>query len=130
MKRFGKTKYIGLIFLVIIAVCVVFSITPTLGQQIPFNEWTWKHYPVDRIRYYMSDSLVDKLNTEKPNIMQVAEMLGENMMGGHRVQLGDTHITYFLMTPPLLLFGLDMYTLELGFNEDGSFQSARVVFSD
>lgn len=130
MRRLGKTKHIGLFICVIIALCAVFSIIPTLGQQIPFNEWAWKHYPVERIRYYMSESLVEKLNTEEPNIMQVAEMLGENMMGAHRVQIGDTHITYFLMSPPLPFFGLDMYTLELGFSEEGAFQSAEVVFSD
>ena len=78
----------------------------------------------------MSESLVEKLNTEQPNIEQTAEMLGHETMGGNQVQRGDTHICYFLMTPPLLYFGLDMYTLDIWFNEEGPFQSAKVVFSD
>ncbi len=78
----------------------------------------------------MSDDLVEKLNTEKPTIEQVAELLGHQMMGGHHIQVGDRWVSYFLRTPPFLLFGLDMYTLDIWFDDDGSFQEARVVFSD
>ena len=78
----------------------------------------------------MSDDLVKKLNTEKPNIEQVAEMLGREMMGGHDIQVGDKYVTYFLRTPPFLLIGLDMYTLDICFEEDGSFIKASVNFSD
>jgi hypothetical protein len=124
------TKRIGLIFLIIAALCVFHMITPTFGLQIPFNEWVWKNDPNHRIRYYMSESLVEKLNTEKPDIMQTADMLGQESMGGSRITSGDTHVTYFLMTPPFYLIGLATYTLEIGFTNDGSFQSAKVVFSD
>ena len=127
-KRLAKLT--GIILLVIVVLCVTISITPTFGQQIPFNEWIWKHHPVRRIRYFMSDDLVKKLNTEKPNIEQVTELLGHEMMGGHHIQVGDTWVRYFLRTPPFLLFGLDMYTLDIWFDEDGSFQEARVIFSD
>ena len=123
-------KLTGIILLVIVALCVIISITPTFGLQIPFNEWVWKHHPVQKIRYFMSDDLIEKLNTEKPNIEQVAELLGPEMMGGHHIQVGDKWVTYFLRTPPFLLIGLDMYTLDIWFDEDGSFQEARVVFSD
>ena len=34
------------------------------------------------------------------------------------------------MTPPFYLMGLSMYTLEIDFNEDGTFKSAGVVYSD
>ena len=96
------TKRIGLIFLIIAALCVFHMITPTFGLQIPFNEWVWKNDPNHRIRYYMSESLVEKLNTEKPDIMQTADMLGQESMGGSRITSGDTHVTYFLMPPPFL----------------------------
>ena len=76
----------------------------------------------------MSESLIEKMNAEKPDIMQVAEMLGPEMMGGHRIQVGDKWVSYFLRTPTLM--GIDMYTLDFFFNEDGSYQSASVVFSD
>ena len=128
MKR--KTKRIGLILLIILVLCITYSITPTLGRQIPFNEWTWKHHPIHKIRYYMSESLIEKMNAEKPDIMQVAEMLGPEMMGGHRIQVGDKWVCYFLRTPTFLIMGLDMYTLDIYFNEDGSYQSASMVFSD
>jgi hypothetical protein len=61
---------------------------------------------------------------------QVAELLGHQMMGGHHIQVGDRWVSYFLRTPPFLLIGLDMYTLDIWFDDDGSFQEARVVFSD
>lgn len=62
------SKRIGIILLVIAipALCVVHMITPTFGRQIPFNEWAWKHYPVQKIRYYMSDSVLEWLNTDNP----------------------------------------------------------------
>lgn len=123
-------KLTGIILLVIVFICVTISITPTFGLQIPFNEWVWKHHPVQKIRYYMSDDLVTKLNIEKPNIEEVAELLGPEMMGGHLIQVGDKWVTYFLKTPPFHFMGLDMYTLDICFEEDGSFIEASVNFSD
>ena len=78
----------------------------------------------------MSDSLVEKLNTEKPNIEQIAEMLGYEEMAGNRIKLGDKKVIYFLMTPQFFLFGLAMYTLDIDFSEDGSFLSAEVIYDD
>jgi len=123
-------KLIGIILLVIVVLCVTISISPTFGRQVPFNEWVWKHHPVHKVRYFMSDDLVEKLNTEKPTIEQVAELLGHEMMGGHHIQVGDRWVSYFLRTPPFLLIGLDMYTLDIWFDEDGSFIKASVNFSD
>ena len=123
-------KRTGIYLLVAAILCKLYSEAPTFGRQIRFNEWAWKHYPFTRIKYYMSDSLVKKLNTEKPTIEQTAEMLGYEDMVGDRIKLGDEHITYFLMTPQFYLFGLAMYTLDIDFSEDGSFQSAEVIYSD
>ena len=123
-------KRVLLILLILVSLCLIHSVFPTFGKQIPFNEWMWKHYPVHKIRYYMSESLIEKMNAEKPDIMQVAEMLGPEMMGGHRIQVGDKWVTYFLRTPTFLIMGMDMYTLEISFNEEGSYQSSSVFFSD
>lgn len=123
-------KRIGIILLVMAVLCVTCLVAPTFGQQIPFNEWGWKHYPVHKIRYYMSESLVEKLNAEKPNIEQTAEMLGQVMMGGHQVQLGDTYICYFLKTSPFSIMSLEMYTLNIYFDKEGTFKSAKVACSD
>lgn len=75
----------------------------------------------------MSESLVAKLNTEKPNIEQTIEMLGHNWMGDYEVKLGDKYVLYYLKTPPFVLIGWDMYYLDLEFYEDGSFLSAEVI---
>ena len=107
-------KRIVIGFLVILVLCIVYSKIPTFGRQIRF----------------MSDSLVKKLNTEKPTIEQTAEMLGYEDMVGNRIKLGDEHITYFLMTPTFYVFGLGMYTLNIDFRKDGSFESAEVSFDD
>ena len=123
-------KRIGIYFLVVVLLCIAYSKAPTFGRQVRFNEWAWKHYPFSRIKYYMSDSLVEKLNAEKPDIEQTAEMLGLEDMVGNRIQLGDRHVTYFLMTPTFYVFGLAMYTLDIDFREDGSFLSAEVIYSD
>ena len=47
------SQSIGIILLVIAipVLCVAHLITPTFGRQIPFNEWAWKHYPVQKIRW-------------------------------------------------------------------------------
>lgn len=119
------TKRIGLIFLIIAALCVVHMITPTFGLQIPFNEWVWKHYPVQKIRYYMSDSVLEWLNTEQPSQEVIMDRLGTDT---DPFTPTKTSITYWLMSPTLI--GLAMYTLEIDFNEDGSFRAAGVVFSD
>ena len=130
-RKIGKiVKRIGIFLLVAAILCKLYSEAPTFGRQVHFNEWAWKHYPFSRIRYYMSDSLVKKLNTEKPTIEQTAEMLGYEDMVGNRIQLGDEHITYFLMTPTFYVFGLGMYTLNIDFRKDGSFESAEVSFDD
>lgn len=118
-------KRIGLIFLIIAALCVVHMITPTFGLQIPFNEWVWKHYPVQKIRYYMSDSVLEWLNTEQPSQEEIMDRLGTDTDPFTPTR---TSITYWLMSPTLI--GLAMYTLEIDFNEDGSFRAAGVVFSD
>ncbi len=123
-------KRVVIVLLAIVVLFIAYSNKPTFGRQIRFNEWAWKHYPFTRIKYYMSDSLVKKLNTEKPTIEQTAEMLGYEDMVGNRIKLGDEHITYFLMTPTFYVFGLGMYTLNIDFRKDGSFESAVVSFDD
>ena len=64
MKR--TTKRTGIILIVIAALCITCSISPTLGFQVPFNQWIWKHHPVKKIRDYMSEARVEKLRKESP----------------------------------------------------------------
>ena len=124
MKR--TTKRTGIILIVIAALCITCSISPTLGFQVPFNQWIWKHHPVKKIRYYMSDSLIEKLNKEKPSIEETIDMLGNDSLGNYHP--GETYLFYYLK--PGALIGLAMYALDICFNEDGSFNKAGVVYSD
>lgn len=124
MKR--TTKRIGIIMIVIAALCITCSISPTLGFQVPFNQWIWKYHPVHKIRYYMSESLVKKLNKEKPSVEETIDLLGEDLLGDHHP--GDTSLFYVLK--PGAFIGLAMYSLSITFNEDGSYDSAGIVYSD
>lgn len=119
------SKRLWSIFLVIAILFVVHIITPTFGQQIPFNKWVWNHYPVQKIRYYMSDSVLEWLNTERPSQEEIMDKLGTDT-DPFTPTRGS--LTYWLKSP--VLIGLDIYTLIIRFNEDGSFDSAFVVFSD
>ena len=78
----------------------------------------------------MSESLVEKLRAEKPSIEETVELLGNEDYFGIRYEPGDTRLYYFLMTPPFLIMGLDMYSLIIDFNDDGSFRGASVIFED
>ena len=121
------SQSIGIILLVIAipVLCVAHLITPTFGRQIPFNEWAWKHYPVQKIRYYMSDSVLEWLNMEQPSQEEIMAKLGTDTDPFTPTR---TSLTYLLMSPNLI--GLAIYTLDIDFNEDGTFKSAGVVFSD
>lgn len=129
MKRIPKI--IGIVLLLVAVICIVGAQVPTLGKQVPFNQWFWNHnhWPFERVRYYMSESLVNKLESGKPSIEETVELLGENEFGG-RYKPGDTQLCYFLMSPPFLIMGLDMYSLYIYFNDDGAFLAAKVVFED
>ena len=130
MKRIAKTIGIGL--LVVAVICIVGAHIPTLGKQVPFNQWFWNHdhWPFERVRYYMSDSLVKKLESEKPSIGETVDLLGNETCFGSRYEPGDIQLCYFLMSPPFLIMGLDMYSLYIYFDDDGSFLAAKVVFED
>ena len=123
MKKSAKAIVITLI--VIIGLCIVCMIWPTLGQQVPFNEWVWKHHPVHKTRYYMSDSLVEKLNRERPTREETTSMLGPEPDGFIQ---RENHLSYWLYSPGLI--GLKMYSLEIDFTNDGTFMGANVVYSD
>lgn len=73
----------------------------------------------------MSDSVLEWLNTEQPSQDKIMNKLGTDTDPFIPTR---TSMTYWLMSPTLI--GLAMYTLEIDFNEDGSFRAARIVLSD
>ena len=77
----------------------------------------------------MSESLLRKLYSEKPTVELTSEMLGSEILGGHKVQPGERYLSYALKTPSFY-WGLDIYVLNIFFNDDGSFLSAEVVLVD
>ena len=121
MKR--TTKIWGTVLLILIAALgIICLISPASDKQVPFDQRAWMR---DIRRYNMSDSLVVKLNREKPSFEETLDMLGNDFNGVHHP--GDTSLTYILKSEPL---SVAFYSLEIRFNEDGSFRSAGVLYSD
>lgn len=73
----------------------------------------------------MSDSVLEWLNTEQPSQEGIMDKLGSETDPFTPTRRS---VTYLLMSPNLI--GIAMYTLEIDFNEDGTFKSAGVVYSD
>lgn len=74
----------------------------------------------------MSDSLIEKLNKERPSIEETIDMLGNDSLGNYHP--GEIYLFYYLKSGALI--GLAMYALDICFNEYGSFNKAGVVYSD
>ena len=122
MKK--NTKRLGLIIAIVAVLCLVCKISPTLEQQVPFNRWVWNHHPVQKIRYYMSDSIIKWLKTEHPTFDEVINKLGiekEPFDPRDRSQL-----TYLLKKEVFM----DWYVLVIDFNDRDSVIKARVAKMD
>ena len=107
--------------------CLVCMVSPTLGQQIPFNQKVWKYHPVHRIRYYMSDSVMEWINTEHPTYEMVLDRLGieeEPFEPRNR-----SHLSYLLKIGAFS-FGMDWYILEIDFDDDGTAKDSFISFMD
>ncbi len=130
MKR--VLLYVIAIIAGLFILAVVWSQYPTLGKQVQFNQSVWErsHKPLDRIRYYMSDSLVEKLKDEQPTIEEAVELLGVNHLVAGDYRPSDRSLYYFIGCPPFYIMGLEMWVLWIGFNEDGSFKDAEVALWD
>ena len=77
MKK--SLKVFLLTMTVLVDLVILCGIAPTLWQQVPFNQWVWEHHPVRKVRYYMSESLIEKLNKERPSYEETLTLLGEDM---------------------------------------------------
>ena len=126
MKPF--IKRLGVVLLVLAGLYIVLSITPTFGRQIPFNQWAWEHNPFHKVRYFMSDSIIEWLNTEKPSIGETVKKLGTDEIADIEYKPGDTVLEYFLK--PGLIIGPDYYTLIIFFNGNGSFKDVVISHED
>ncbi|MCR5424090.1 MAG: hypothetical protein K6E93_04915 [Bacteroidales bacterium] len=125
MKK--SLKVFLLTMTVLVDLVILCGIAPTLWQQVPFNQWVWEHHPVRKVRYYMSESLIEKLNKERPSYEETLALLGEDMYnrGGH--VYGGNQLQYWLKSDAIV--GLKYYSLLICY-DDGRFESARIVYED
>ena len=125
MKK--PVRYLIIIaLLVLAAACLTMVISPTFGRQVPFNEWAWKHHPVQKVRYYMSDSILEWLNKEKPSREAVMDKLGDGKLDEISPSSNSDQLIYWLMSKGFL----GVYALVIDFNADGSFQEATILCQD
>ena len=122
MKK--RTKIIGITFFIIVDLFIVGMVSPTLGRQVQFREGVWKQHPARKVRYYMSDSLLEQLKADRPTREATVAMLGEPDW----FYASENHLSYWLRSPGLM--GLAVYHLEIDFTDDGTFNNAAVVYSD
>ena len=108
------------LFLILAAAVVLSSCAK---RQISFNSQQWKS---GKNRYYMTESLIKKLDSEKPDRTEILNLLGTPELEG---ATQGNELSYFLKSDGLF-FGLAMSELCVCFNADGTFLSAQVVHTD
>ena len=89
-------------------------------KQMPFNEKQWMK---QKNRFYMTESLIEKLNNEKPKRSEIFDLLGEPEFEGW---ISDSVVTYWLKSEGFLT----IWELAIFFDNDGNFESARVCCED
>ena len=106
---------------------------PTFNKQIAFNSWLWNHGkpPFGRIRYYMSESLVDSLNNMRPNYMEAHQLLGEDLWDTWPDGRGENNndLWYHLKSDAFIM-GWDEYGLMIKFDEENNFKEAYLTHAD
>ena len=65
-------------------------------KQIPFNKKQWMK---EKNRFYMTDSLVEKLNDDKPNRSEIFDLLGKPPIEG---RINDNVVSYWLKSEGFL----------------------------
>lgn len=73
----------------------------------------------------MTDSLVEKLNEEKPKKSEIFDLLGRPELEG---RIYDNKVSYWLKSEGV--YGLAMWELYIFFDDNGDFKSADIVYSD
>ena len=124
MKK--PVRYLIITLLILAVACLTMVISPTFGRQVPFNEWAWKHHPVQKVRYYMSDSILEWLNKEKPSREVVLDKLGNEEFDELFPTSNSDNLIYRLMSTGFMR----VYALRIDFNADGSFQEATILCID
>ena len=74
-------------------------------------------------RFYMTDSLIKKLNDDKPKRAEIFDLLGKPKLEG---RISDNEVSYWLKSDGFLA----MWELYIDFDDNGNFKSAVVVYAD
>lgn len=105
-----------------IIVCTIFCILTIscTRKQIPFNKQQWMK---EKNRFYMTDSLIEKLNNDKPKRTEIFDILGKPKIGGW---IRDGSVHYWLKSEGFLTIWL----LDVYFDSEGNFESATIHCED
>ena len=71
----------------------------------------------------MTDSLIEKLNNEKPKRSEIFDLLGKPKLEG---RIRDNEVSYWLKSEGFLT----IWELAIYFDDEGNFQSAQVYRED
>ena len=74
-------------------------------------------------RFYMTNSLIKKLNEDKPKRAEIFDLLGTSELA---VRIKDTEVSYWLRSDGFLA----MWELYIYFDDNGNFESAVVAYAD
>ena len=108
-------KKVAICFLLL---CIFF--VSCAHKQIPFNKKQWMK---EKNRFYMTDSLIEKLNDEKPKRSEIFELLGKPPIEG---RISDNEVSYWLKSEGFF----KIWELAIYFDNEGNFESAQVYYED
>ena len=77
----------------------------------------------EKNRFYMTDSLIKKLNEDKPKRAEIFDLLGKPKLEG---RISDNEVAYWLKSDGFLA----MWELYIDFDDNGNFKSAVVAYAD
>ena len=77
----------------------------------------------EKNRFYMTDSLIKKLNEDKLKRAEIFDLLGKPKLEG---RISDNEVSYWLKSDGFLA----MWELYIDFEDNGNFKSAVVVYAD
>lgn len=89
-------------------------------KQIPFNKQQWMK---EKNRFYMTDSIIEKLKEDKPNRSEIFDILGKPEMGGW---IKENSVSYWLKSEGFLT----IWVLDVYFDGEGNFDSATIHCED
>ena len=82
-----------------------------------------KQWMREKNRFYMTNSLIKKLNEDKPKRAEIFDLLGKPGLEG---RIKDTEVSYWLKSDGFL----SMWELYIYFDDNGNFKSVVIAYAD